>query len=921
MVHGKSEESVSGRLRISELLETASLSAVVLTVCALPWILGGVLPVARLVLLAGTVLAAILAMLGRVLASERNRGLPMMSVVLVGMAGIGLIQLLPIYQPPEIGMEHSANVSNRGALLQNASAEKAGLVSRSVSPADTRLQVVQWLSLAVLLTIIADSEINRKRLIGILVVLTANGAAIAVAGILQMYGEPGSVIGASLRISDNIGFGPFVNPNNASGWLCIHLGAAIALMILVFGRVKRLGYSNSFGTPSLFDQLRSGVDQALQRFAQLTSLQILVLLAVIVILTGAIGTMSRGGMIAAILSTLVCVFSRMNLKQSLILLIPVSLVLVLTAGLMTLLELDTLAVSELRTLRDPSSAVTGRLMHWADTFGVVLDFPLLGTGQGAYRLSTLPYQRHYWQNWFMNADNQYLEWLVESGVFGLAICLLMGGLLLKLTARLSVLAKSQRGLDGDRLFVCGLIGIVLLTSQTISAVFDYGIMNPSNSAALALLTGVMISTLTKTELAKTLSTKTVRSSSSHNASAAETLAETSWVVIVLPGYLNWLLRLSVFAGLLLLMSDVWHATAVNFASIPIEKLLLKSPTPELLNALPEMRSRLDAAIRNRPDDLRGLSSLVQADEAIFRWALIRELSGANPPDGRELEKFWDASTPPAIAQRVAVQQLHPPTPESVQFSRVLKSVYDRHPWGVSLDQADSVTPLQPHLYIDRIHIDAILKHEKLATELSHKLMFVMPSDARRLYQAGFLYHTFGELETAEVCLRRSLAVSERFRIPILENIPVTESSGSLVSKYGPESYADSVVAARTARDQRISEELWKRADVQWSQLGDNRTRRDNLERSQHLELRDSLESSIRWLQQCVADAPEDRDFGLRLATLFELNRQENEAMNELMRLQYFFPDDPLVEKAIAELSETMTDPLPLENSSKVRPKK
>ncbi len=911
MVHGESEESVSGRLRISALLETASLSAIVLTVCALPWILGGVLPVVRLVLLTGVVLAGILAISGRLLGNFRYHSIPIMSVMLIGMAGIGLIQLLPIYQPPEIGMEHSVSVLNRGALLQNASAETAGSGSRSVSPADTRLQIVQWLSLAVLLTIIADSEINRKRLIGILVVLTANGTAIAVAGILQMYGEPGSVIGASLRISDNIGFGPFVNPNNASGWLCIHLGAAIGLMILVFGRVKRLGYSNSFGTPSLFEQLRSGVDQALQRFAQLTSPQIVVLLAVIMILTGAIGTMSRGGMIAAILSTLVCVFSRMNLKQSLILLIPLSLVLLLTAGLMTLLELDTLAVSELRTLRDPSSAVTGRLMHWADTFGVVLDYPLLGTGQGAYRLSTLPYQRHYWQNWFMNADNQYLEWLVESGIFGLAICLMMGGLLLKLTARLSLRAASQRGSDGDRLFVCGLIGVVLLTSQAISAVFDYGIMNPSNSAALALLTGVMISTLTKT----------VRSSSGHHSSAADSLVETSWVMFVLPGYWNWILRLSAMAGMLFLMSDVWHATNVNLASIPVEKQLLKAPTPEVLNALPEMRSRLDAAIRNRPDDLRGLSSLVQVDEAIFRWALIRELSGVSPPEGRELEKFWDAATPPAVAQRFAVQQLQPPTPESVQFSRVLKSVYERHPWGASLDQAESITPLQPHLYIDRIHIDAILKHEQLAPELSIKLMFVMPSDARRLYQAGFLYHTFGEQDTAEVCLRRSLAVSERFRIPILENIPVTGSSGSLVNTYGPESYADSVVAARMARNERISEELWKRADEQWSQLGGSITRREKLERSQHLELRDSLESSIRWLQECVADSPEDRDFGLRLATMYELNHEESKAMDELMRLQYFFPDDPLVEKAIAELSKAMTDPLPIGNNSKVRPGK
>ena len=76
---------------ISLALDWAAILVATATTCILPWLLGGVIPKAQLVLQVGTIAAAFLTLLAR-LVSRRPFAMPPLGTwLLLGMAGIGFI--------------------------------------------------------------------------------------------------------------------------------------------------------------------------------------------------------------------------------------------------------------------------------------------------------------------------------------------------------------------------------------------------------------------------------------------------------------------------------------------------------------------------------------------------------------------------------------------------------------------------------------------------------------------------------------------------------------------------------------------------------------------------------------------------------------------------------------------------------------
>ncbi len=73
---------------------------------------------------------------------------------------------------------------------------------------------------------------------------------LAAYGILKSIDEGGVFFWERWKLSDHLGFGPFVNPNNAAGWLSVQFAAAIGLVVFVFGRVRLSRYSRRLEKPS-----------------------------------------------------------------------------------------------------------------------------------------------------------------------------------------------------------------------------------------------------------------------------------------------------------------------------------------------------------------------------------------------------------------------------------------------------------------------------------------------------------------------------------------------------------------------------------------------------------------------------------------------------------------------------------------------
>ncbi len=109
-------------------------------------------------------------------------------------------------------------------------------------------------------------------------------------------------------------------------------------------------------------------------------------------------------------------------------------------------------------------------------------------GCGNLSLRHLPFRSHGEgdEEWFVNADNIYMEWLVEGGVWLLplfiAACFVFTSALLKL-------ARVQHA---PHISALVLAGWFLLTSQVVSQTFDFGWLIPANSITIALLAGAVI---------------------------------------------------------------------------------------------------------------------------------------------------------------------------------------------------------------------------------------------------------------------------------------------------------------------------------------------------------------------------------------------------------------------------------------------
>lgn len=69
--------------------------------------------------------------------------------------------------------------------------------------------------------------------------------------------------------------------------------------------------------------------------------------------------------------------------------------------------------------------VTSRWNPWVDMTGVMRFFPMFGSGIGTFAAAYWPYQRHVTYEFWQYAHNDYLQWLLETGVVGLVAAGLM----------------------------------------------------------------------------------------------------------------------------------------------------------------------------------------------------------------------------------------------------------------------------------------------------------------------------------------------------------------------------------------------------------------------------------------------------------------------------------------------------------------
>ena len=227
----------------------------------------------------------------------------------------------------------------------------------------------------------------------------------------------------------------------------------------------------------------------------------------------------------------------------------------------------------------------------------------------------------------MNADNQYVEILVESGLIGFALFAGFGMLLTTQSMRLILKEKKVRSQEGLWKYrtALGMAGMAMMSSQAIVAFFDFGIGLSSTMAVIAVFGGIL---------------------AAGQRNQSELTSEPLHWFAMNGSMVGWSLRLALVASVYSSIAELRQADSVYPAIVESSRLLDAPVTRKSLAKLPELYTQLSSSIKQSPDDLVILSLLSSISEAQYRLRVTDEMSLAYVAvDNNQWQNTWRLRAP------------------------------------------------------------------------------------------------------------------------------------------------------------------------------------------------------------------------------------------------------------------------------------
>lgn len=841
-----------------------------LTVCLLPWIHGGNIPLARLVLQAGAAGAGLLSLVSCVLRRERS-GFPPILFPLAALATIGVLQLAPLHAPMVSQMNHAAHATQAAEF---SSSSHDSLTMRTASPGDTRIVVAQLVALMLLAMTAYDQLRSRRAVAWSLTAFTINAGVLSVLSFAQLFQQERFLIRDEWWTGMGGPFGPFVNPNNAAGWLVMGLASAIGLLMLQ-AQDMVVAWRMRLGGRTV--RLQDVFETVVRYLAELKATQIAAWLALGMIACAIIATRSRSGMIAVAAAFFVTVLLRMRHRLGMTLLVGavgVSLVF----GLMSVLNLRDGTVRELWTLRNPSGELSDRLVHWKDSLVAVQDFPLLGGGLGAYRYITLPYQTRDSALWFQNADNQYLEVLVEAGGIGLVAFVLLG--LPILAGAAGILRRSAAGGYELSAEVVAIVLVFTAVAQAVSALTDYGAVLPSTSALFVTLVSMLAAIQTES-----------KPQAWRSASQPVTAG----------------IRTTLIVAALAFTGDLLRAHECYLVVVATERVTDQPVSWETINERERLLERGTMALQERPDDARAHEAVSRLLRDVTRSQLLKGLPEAEDPEA--VAREWPRTSCMVIARRID-ELSH--TPSDQQY---LRSVF-----RVRTEQSGLIE----HCYDALAHLPlpgpVVRRAARWALaagiadqgrDLGTRARFNEPANAQLGLQLGELAIRTGNDAQAIEIWTQTLQREDAVRGQILAVYDSLNRLEEGLQIFGPKSYVEAVtalaevVALRQSARSVLKVRLLEIAAGLWSDPTDTPSLDVQIHRSMHLQYDGRVQDRMDWLRKCVVWSPDNVRLHRDLATLLTRSGQTREGLNawyEVLRIDRF---DESAEQAIERIRHQM----------------
>lgn len=371
----------------------------------------------------------------------------LLPVPLLGLIGIGLVQLLPL----------RSDVA--GDLLA-----APPVASLSLNPYATRLFIVQLVVYFVFFAAALTFVNNRKRLKNIVLLTIIFGAAMAFFGILQRLASPEAIIYGVRPTPHAIPFASFVNQHHFAAFMNMTLGLTLGIL---FGK-------------------------AAKKDKNLLLVIAAFLMGIALILTG-----SRGALISfvGVLGFLVAPRflngnnsaeiseSGGNQNRFFILIGALALIIGLF-GAVFLLGEDQSLMRGVGLQSGQGDLTNGRIHFWTIALKIFFDHPILGAGLNAFGVAFTGYDT--WNGVYRveQAHNDYLQTLADAGIVGFVCVAAFVYLLFKhaLTTMKSSPSVFRRSVAHGALAGC--FGIL------IHSLFDFPLRTPSNAFFFLTLTTI-----------------------------------------------------------------------------------------------------------------------------------------------------------------------------------------------------------------------------------------------------------------------------------------------------------------------------------------------------------------------------------------------------------------------------------------------
>lgn len=577
--------------------------------------------------------------------------------------------------PPPLGVPIDA------ARPVAATAESPAARPSTLCPADTRRDL-SLLSMGLVAYWLSARFFRRNApQKWLLILVAANGVALALFGIVQQLSWNGKLYWAYELTYGGTPFAAYRNRNHAAGYLlmCLAAGLGVVHWLLSRGAYRPA----SFGGPEDVARLTSRTLNARAAWAQFlqfvgnqNALSLAALLGLSTIAGGIVFSLSRGAILAltgSVVGTTLAV--RLAARQPVRWwMIGFTVVSVLLAT--TWLGMSRLVSERMQTVLDPAQLFQDeRWLNWGEALAATPGFWLMGSGLGTYGYAHMPFQRRHIESWHVRAENQYVETLLELGVPGLVVLLAIVATMFAATIRLL-----RRGSDpaGFRL---GLMGACLLCGQALHALSDFGLYMPANLLLLATLCGAFAGRDAQQRQRRNKPAKKSAARSLRNAIA--------WQVPLL------------MAGLSMATFFGWRETRRLVAIRSIieqsdEIIRLEYPPIDVPSRYtqPEVEQAIDAlagAVRDRWDDPEAHLQLARLYTRLFRFHVYANLPGQGDNDNERQIIWW--TTAPMHMYAYAVENTWKRRDNLVQSLRVDPVVVQYlHPVRSHLEWARETCP-------------------------------------------------------------------------------------------------------------------------------------------------------------------------------------------------------------------------------------